>query len=127
MAVETKPVEASLDNRSPYSVAVGVVTTITRLSDHLKTVDDVLEAIVEAWGPGSRLYVRTIARTRHSVFYHHLQFLYEFGREHVRADAREDFCAACGRVFMDSAGSSDSPTELRHLHPSGRGQPAPLD
>jgi DNA-binding NtrC family response regulator len=93
----------ALDDRSPYAAAQAVLTTLARLSDEFADEDAVIEAVIEAQGPGADLYFEPIKRSSHSVFYHHLQELYEFGRRHVADDVRDDFCQECGRVFMDAA------------------------
>ena len=98
MPKDKMPAERPFDDRSPYTAALAVRAALMQLSDHLKTEEAVMDAVVEAQGPGSQLYVEAIARTRHSIFYHQLQNLYEFGQNRVPPSAREGFCAACGRA-----------------------------
>ena len=87
-----------MDDRSPYDVGLATLRVIAQHSD-LADEKAVQDRIMEAISPESFEYLTSIARTRHSIFYHQLQDLYEFGKELVHPEARADFCFHVGGEF----------------------------
>jgi|GEM_PF-1840934 len=98
-SVESARVPRGFDDRSPYGAAQAIAQTIVEHSDELTSEAQVLDAIVEAQGPGAAHYLDAIARSGHSVFYHQIELLYELGKERVRPDMRDRFCFEAGRSF----------------------------
>jgi DNA-binding NtrC family response regulator len=80
-----------------------VTRTLLRLSDTLTSEEQILAGCVEEAGSDAQLYLETIAKTQHSLFYHQLQQFYEFGKRHVPEGERDGFCRACGRDYMGTA------------------------
>jgi DNA-binding NtrC family response regulator len=88
-----------LDDRAPYEAAECVVRIIARLSPQRLDEQAVWQLIYDGVGQRERQYVDAIRRTRHSIFYHQMQQLYEFGLRHLKTVDRRGFCAAIGRDY----------------------------
>ncbi len=99
-ALNPRPYETK--ERTPFAVVRAIRATIVELSTTLHSEDLVMEAIAGTrLAHGSRSYIQTIASTGHSIFYHQLHALYDFGRSVVDAEHRETFCRRCGQILTE--------------------------
>jgi len=99
---EAVPVQPALEDRSPYAAAAAAARTVAQLSTELKDEESVWAAFGNWRGANLAEYIRSVRNTQHSIFYYQLQHLYEFGKERVPAQFREDFCFLAGRNFGES-------------------------
>jgi len=98
---ELEPMKgAFFDDRSLFEVAKAVVETTAAYSS-FPSEDAVWNAYINWKGGADREYIQTIRRTRHSMFFYQLQYLYEFGKEVVESQFRDRFCFEAGRRFAD--------------------------
>ncbi|MHC4250541.1 MAG: hypothetical protein ACYS9X_15540, partial [Planctomycetota bacterium] len=96
------PDEGPFDDRSPYVTIEAIMRTVARLAPDVPDEDAAWEDFITARGGTEREYFEAIRRSRHSVFlYQHQQF-YEFGIARTKSDPPETFCAAAGRLFMET-------------------------
>ncbi len=99
---EEVTVQPLLEDRSPYAAAAAAARTIAQLSTELKDEETVWAAFANWRGANLAEYIRSVRNTQHSLFYYQLQHLYEFGKECVPAQFREDFCFLAGRNFGEA-------------------------
>ncbi len=92
----------ALEDRSPYAAAAAAVRTVAQLSPELKDEDSVWAAFGNWRGANLGEYIRSVRGTQHSIFYYQLQHVYDFGKEHVPAQFRENFCFLAGRNFGEA-------------------------
>ncbi|MHC4830786.1 MAG: hypothetical protein ACYTFT_10610, partial [Planctomycetota bacterium] len=89
--------------RIGYESAAAAACTIARLSPDFEGEEAVWQAFVASKDDHLRASIQTIRRTRHSIFDHLLQELYEFGMEHLAPAIGEGLCRACGREAITVA------------------------
>ncbi len=99
---EAVPVEPLLEDRSPYAAAAAAARTVAQLSTELRDEEAVWAAFGNWRGAHLSEYLRSVRDTQHSLFYYQLQHLYEFCKERVPAQYREDFCFLAGRNFGEA-------------------------
>ncbi|MCI0341297.1 MAG: sigma 54-interacting transcriptional regulator [Planctomycetales bacterium] len=93
-------VERTRDDRSPFASAWAVAQEIVHQRPDLGAAEAVVARGLRDSPEGSAAYGATIARTRHSVFYHQLQQLYAFGQQLVPPAFGPKLCFEAGRRFM---------------------------
>jgi DNA-binding NtrC family response regulator len=93
----------AIDDRTPYEVAESVVRVIAALSPDGRTEESIWQTIFDGMGDAQRQYIQAIRQTRHSIFYHQMQQLYEFGIREAPSIGRAEFCTAVGRDYTEHA------------------------
>jgi transcriptional regulator with GAF, ATPase, and Fis domain len=116
------------DDRVPYDIAEAVIRTVAHYSDVLTDERAVMRAIRDYKGPQYTEYLTAIARTRHSIFYHQLQELYEIARTQVRPELADEVCFLAGQDFARHLlAENPAPLEQVALAPEGSFQKTFVD
>jgi hypothetical protein len=89
------------DDRTPYAIIDAVMRTVARLAPDIPDEEAAWDAYIASKGPEAQRYLRAVRGSHHSVFLQQQQDIYEFGIAATKPESPEEFCAACGRAFME--------------------------